>query len=176
METRLTALQGVILCDVNPQDRADIDRILTEHGCKRAEELTLARRYSMACPAYPTCGLAVTEAERVMPTVMDALEAEMAKHGLLSERISVHMTGCPNGCARPYTPDIGLVGKARGKYTVYLGGNVQGTRLAFLFEDMVPVEEVHTRLSPIFGKYKAARTPGESFGDYCHRVGKEGLA
>ncbi len=176
METRLTALQGVILCDVDLKDRADIDRILTEHGCKRAEELTLARRYSIACPAYPTCGLAVTEAERVMPTVMDALEAEMAKHGLLSERISVHMTGCPNGCARPYTPDIGLVGKARGKYTVYLGGNVQGTRLAFLFEDMVPQEEVHIRLSPIFGKYKADRTPGESFGDYCHRVGKEGLA
>lgn len=175
MDTRLTALQGVILCDIDPKDRADIDRILTEHGCKRAEELTLARRYSISCPAYPTCGLAVTESERVMPHVMDALEAEMAKHGLLSERIAIHMTGCPNGCARPYTPDIGLVGKARGKYTLYLGGNAQGTRLAFLYEDMVPQEELPNKLSPIFAKFKVGRTSGESFGDFCHRVGKEGL-
>ncbi len=175
METRLTALQGVILCDIDPKDRADIDSILTEHGCKRAEELTLARRYSISCPAYPTCGLAVTESERVMPDVMDALEAEMAKHGLLSERIAVHMTGCPNGCARPYTPDIGLVGKARGKYTLYLGGNAQGTRLAFLYEDMVAQEELPNKLSPIFAKFKVGRKAGESFGDFCHRVGKEGL-
>ncbi len=176
MDTRLTALQGVILCDVDPKDRGDIDRILTEHGCKRAEELTLARRYSISCPAYPTCGLAVTESERVMPELMDAIEAEMAKHGLLSERIAVHMTGCPNGCARPYTPDIGLVGKARGKYTLYLGGNAQGTRLAFLYDDMVPHEELPTRLSPLFAKFKAGRKSGESFGDFCHRVGKDGLA
>ncbi|MFO1005779.1 MAG: NADPH-dependent assimilatory sulfite reductase hemoprotein subunit [Planctomycetaceae bacterium] len=175
MDTRLTALQGVILCDIDPKDRADIDSILTEHGCKRADELTLARRYSIACPAYPTCGLAVTESERVMPDVMDALEAEMAKHGLLSERIAIHMTGCPNGCARPYTPDIGLVGKARGKYTLYLGGNAQGTRLAFLYEDMVPQEELPNKLSPIFAKFKVGRKTGESFGDFCHRVGKDGL-
>jgi sulfite reductase (ferredoxin) len=175
MDTRLTALQGVILCDIDPKDRADIDSILTAHGCKRAEELTLARRYSISCPAYPTCGLAVTESERVMPDVMDALEAEMAKHGLLSERIAIHMTGCPNGCARPYTPDIGLVGKARGKYTLYLGGNAQGTRLAFLYEDMVAQEELPNKLSPIFAKFKVGRKAGESFGDFCHRVGKEGL-
>lgn len=175
MDTRLTALQGVILCDIDPKDKADINQILKDHGCKNADELTLARRYSIACPAYPTCGLAVTESERVMPDVMDALEAEMAKHGLLSERIAIHMTGCPNGCARPYTPDIGLVGKARGKYTLYLGGNAQGTRLAFLYEDMVPQEELPTKLSPIFAKYKVGRQTGESFGDFCHRVGKDGL-
>lgn len=175
METRLTALQGVILCDIDPKDKADINQVLRDHGCKNADELTLARRYSIACPAYPTCGLAVTESERVMPDVMDALEAEMARHGLLSERISIHMTGCPNGCARPYTPDIGLVGKARGKYTLYLGGNVQGTRLAFLYEDMVPQEELPNKLSPIFAKYKTGRKTGESFGDFCHRVGKDGL-
>ena len=110
-----------------------------------------------------------------MPDVMDALEAEMAKHGLLSERIAIHMTGCPNGCARPYTPDIGLVGKARGKYTLYLGGNAQGTRLAFLYEDMVAQEELPNKLSPIFAKFKVGRKAGESFGDFCHRVGKEGL-
>ncbi len=86
------------------------------------------------------------------------------------------MTGCPNGCARPYTPDVGLVGKARGKYTVYLGGNAQGTRLAFLWQDMVPQEEIASRLSPVLAKYKAERGDGESFGDYCHRVGLEALS
>ncbi|WP_437203945.1 NADPH-dependent assimilatory sulfite reductase hemoprotein subunit [Planctomicrobium sp. SH664] len=173
---RLTALQGVILCDVEPSQKSDIESILRKHGVKLAEELTLARRYSIACPALPTCGLAVTEAERIMPTVMDAIEAEMAKHGLKDERITVHMTGCPNGCARPYTPDIGLVGKARGKYTLYLGGNAQGTRLGYLYQDLVPEAEIASRLAPVFTKYREQRQPAESFGDFCHRVGKEALS
>jgi sulfite reductase (ferredoxin) len=86
------------------------------------------------------------------------------------------MTGCPNGCARPYTPDIGLVGKAAGeKYTLYLGGNTEGTRLAFLYKDMVTKDQIVPTLVPVFIRYKAERRPGESFGDYCHRVGKESL-
>ncbi len=85
------------------------------------------------------------------------------------------MTGCPNGCARPYTPDIGLVGKARNKYSLYLGGNAQGTRLAFLFEDMVPQEALAPKLSPLFARFKGERIGSESFGDFCHRVGPEGL-
>lgn len=125
MNTRLTALQGVILCDIKPQDRADISRMLADHGMAAAEDLTLIRRYSIACPALPTCHLSITESERVMPRVIDDLEVELRRLDLIGERISVHMTGCPNGCARPYTPDIGLVGKSRGKYTVYLGGNAE---------------------------------------------------
>lgn len=175
MDTRLTALQGIILCNVDPKDRQDINKILADHGCKQEHELTLARRYSIACPAYPTCGLAVTESERVMPAVMDEIEAELAKYGLTDERVTVHMTGCPNGCARPYTPDIGLVGKARNKYSLYLGGNAQGTRLAFLFEDMVPQEALAPKLSPLFARFKGERIGSESFGDFCHRVGPEGL-
>ena len=176
METRLTALQGILLCDIDPRERSEIIKILAEHGIKQDHELTLARRYSIACPAYPTCGLAVTESERVMPAVMDQIEAELAKHGLTHDRIAIHMTGCPNGCARPYTPDIGLVGKARAKYTVYLGGNAQGTRLGFLWQDMVPQNEIATRLAPVFGRYKAERKTAESFGDFCHRIGKSELA
>ncbi len=110
-----------------------------------------------------------------MPQVMDSIEAEMQRQGLGDERITVHMTGCPNGCARPYTPDIGLVGKARGKYTLYLGGNPQGTRIGFIFEDMVPLEEIASRLSPLLSKYNSERTDGESFGDFCHRMGQEAL-
>jgi sulfite reductase (ferredoxin) len=175
-DLRLTALQGLILCHVNPADKQNIESILRSHGIKLAEELTLARRYSISCPALPTRGLAVTESERVTPDIMNALEAELTRQGLIAERISVHMTGCPNGCARPYTPDVGLVGKARGKYTVYLGGNVQGTRLGFIFQDMVPQEEISQRLAPVFAQYKAQRQSCEAFGDFCHRVGKEALA
>ncbi len=181
MPTRLTALQSVILCDIAPQDKADIIRLLAEHGIKQDHELTLLRRYSIACPAFPTCGLSITEAERALPGIIDELEVEMAKLGIQHDRISVHMTGCPNGCARPYTPDIGLVGKqagvgwALGKYTIYLGGNAQGTRLAYIFKDAVPQAEVPSTLAKALSFYKANRQNGESFGDFCHRRGQAEL-
>jgi sulfite reductase (ferredoxin) len=175
MTTRLTALQAVVLCDIDPADRNDITAILVEYGIKQEHEITLARRYSIACPALPTCGLSVTESERVMPQVMDQIDAELATLGVPEERVAVHMTGCPNGCARPYTPDVGLVGKAKGKYTMYLGGNARGTRLAFLYKDMVPLDEIGSTLSPLFAHFKSERSDGESFGDFCHRVGQDGL-
>jgi len=173
---RLTALQGVILCNVEPAWKEDIEAILRAHGFKLADELSLARRYSISCPALPTCGLAVTESERVMPQLMDDIEAAMAQCGLAGERITVHMTGCPNGCARPYTPDIGLVGKARGKYSIYLGGSSYGIRLCYLYKDMVLQEEIAKVLLPVLAQYREQRhNPQESFGDFCHRLGKEGL-
>jgi sulfite reductase (ferredoxin) len=173
--TRLTALQAVVLCDIDPADRDDITAMLVEYGIKQDHELTIARRYSIACPALPTCGLSVTESERVMPQVMDQIDAELANHDMPEERVAVHMTGCPNGCARPYTPDVGLVGKAKGKYTMYLGGNAIGTRLAFIYKDMVPLEEIGNTLSPLLAHFKSERTDGESFGDFCHRVGQDAL-
>jgi sulfite reductase (ferredoxin) len=178
MATRLTALQSVILCDIDPKDKSDIIKILVEHGIKQDHELTLVRRYSIACPAFPTCGLSITESERALPGIIDELEVEMAKLGIKNDRISVHMTGCPNGCARPYTPDIGLVGKqagvggALGKYTIYLGGNAQGTRLAYIYKDSVPQAEVVSTLVPALRLFKANRQNGESFGDFCHRKGQ----
>jgi sulfite reductase (ferredoxin) len=176
MDCRNTPLQGFIFCDIEPADRADIARTLVDHGVPLAEDLTLTRRYAISCPAYPTCGLAVTESERVMPTVLGNIEAELARQGLSGERITIHMTGCPNGCARPYTPDIGLVGKAREKYTLYLGGNALGSRLGFIYADMVPLDEIHQRLAPLFAQFKSQRQAGESFGDFCWRWGKERLA
>ena len=178
MQTRLTALQSVILCDIQPQNRPDIVRLLAEHGIQQDHELTLLRRYSIACPAFPTCGLSLTESERALPVIIDELDIEMAKLGIQHDRISVHMTGCPNGCARPYTPDIGLVGKqvgvggAPGKYTIYLGGNSQGTRLAYIFKDSVPQPEIASTLATALQYYRGNRHPGESFGDFCHRVGQ----
>ncbi|MCR9200459.1 MAG: NADPH-dependent assimilatory sulfite reductase hemoprotein subunit [Planctomycetaceae bacterium] len=175
MDTRLTALQSVILCDIDPANKDEIDGLLAEHGMKSAEELSLLRRYSIACPAFPTCGLSITESERALPGIIDQLEVEAARYGLESQKIAVHMTGCPNGCARPYTPDIGLVGKAVGKYTVFLGGNPEGTRLCYIYKDLVPGEEIASTLSPVLGVYKAEREEGESFGDFCHRIGLEDL-
>ncbi|QDT48786.1 Sulfite reductase [ferredoxin] [Symmachiella dynata] len=177
METRLTAMQSVLLCDIEAKDRDDITAILVAHGITAAEEMTPFRRLAIACPAWPTCGLAITESERALPSLIEEFEAELARQDLTDERISLHMTGCPNGCARPYTPDIGLVGKAAGeKYTLYLGGNAEGTRLAFIYEDMVPSTEIVPKLSPLFTLFKEQRNAGESFGDFCDRLGQEELA
>ena len=171
MPTRLTALQSVILCDLDPKDKAEINRIMAEHGIKGADELSLLRRYAIACPAFPTCGLSITEAERALPGIIDNLELTIAKLGMQSDKIAVHMTGCPNGCARPYTPDIGLVGKSVGKYTMFLGGNPEGTRLGFIYKDSVPAEEIVPTLTPLLTAFKAERHGSESFGDFCARKG-----
>ncbi len=175
MPLRLTPLQALILCDVEPAARSEIDRMLVDHGIPQDHELTLVRRYAMACPAIPTCGLAITESERVLPGLIDQLESELARIGLAEERISVHMTGCPNACARPYTPDIGLVGKTLGKYTIFLGGNVQGTRLAFIYKDLITLEGIIPALVPVLEYYKSERNVGETFGDFCFRKGVEEL-
>lgn len=172
---RLTAMQGLILCDIDPGDKEAINQLMTDHGISQADELTLVRRFSMACPALPTCGLSVTESERVLPQVIDALEVELDRHDLKNERLAVHMTGCPNGCARPYSPDIGLVGKSRGKYTLYLGGNTLGTRIGFIYQDQVPLEEIGTVVSPLLGYFRSERDGSESFGDFCARKGLEDL-
>ena len=103
----------------------------------------------MACPALPTCGLAVAESERVMPSIIDQLEVELEKLGLQDEVFTTRMTGCPNGCARPYNSDIGLVGKTKDKYTIFLGGRVLGDRLNFIYKDLVPTDEVVPTLVPV---------------------------
>ncbi|MEN9556167.1 MAG: Sulfite reductase, partial [Planctomycetota bacterium] len=175
METRLTALQSVLLCDIDPRDRAEIEQIMVDHGIKTAEELSLIRRYSIACPAFPTCGLSITESERALPGIIDQLDVEVARLGLQSAKIAVHMTGCPNGCARPYTPDIGLVGKAVGKYTMFVGGNPEGTRLGFIYRDMVELDNIVPALVPLLQAYKAQRQGAESFGDFCARKGLDAL-
>lgn len=175
MEVRLTPLQSLILCDIDPADRDEIERMMAEYGILRADQLSLLRRYAIACPAFPTCGLSITESERALPGVIDQLEVEVAKLGLQTSKLAVHMTGCPNGCARPYTPDVGLVGKAVGKYTVFVGGNPEGTRLAFIYRDMVPLEEIVPALVPLLQRYRVEREGSESFGDFCARRGPEAI-
>ncbi|MEE3365690.1 MAG: NADPH-dependent assimilatory sulfite reductase hemoprotein subunit [Planctomycetota bacterium] len=175
MPTRMTAQQNILLCDIESSQRDEIDRILADHGVVPAEDRSGIRRLSMACPALPTCGLSITESERVMPGILDQLESELSRQGLAEEQITIHMTGCPNGCARPYSPDIGLVGKTMGKYTLFLGGNSLGSRLAYNFRDLVPLEEIVPTLSPVLACFREERLNGEAFGDFCDRKGRDEL-
>jgi sulfite reductase (ferredoxin) len=168
---RLTAHQSLLLTGLQEQDRSRLAAILRDHGVPLTEEISTVRRWSMACVAWPTCGLAITESERALPGIIDLMESEIARLGLAQEAFTVRMTGCPNGCARPYNSDIGLVGKARGRYTLFLGGSRLGYRLNFLYQDLVPAEEVVARLVPLFAYFAQDRTAGESFGDFCHRKG-----
>jgi sulfite reductase (ferredoxin) len=111
----------------------------------------------------------------VLPSILDELEIELKKLGLENEAFTTRMTGCPNGCARPYNSDIGLVGKTKDKYTIFLGGRLFGDRLNFIYKDLVPTSEVVPTLMPVFRYFKEARQNGESFGDFCHRVGQDKL-
>lgn len=172
---RLTPHQGIIFCELEESERPQLEVILREHGVPLSEEISLARRWSMACPALPTCGLAVTESERALPGIIDQLEQELESLGLGDAVFTTRMTGCPNACARPYNSDIGLVGKTKGKYTVFLGGRRQGDRLNFIYKDLVPHDEVVPTLTRVFSFYREARHEGESFGDFCHRQGAEQL-
>ncbi len=171
----LTAHQSLIFGGIAENQRTRLESLLVDHGVKLLNQISEVRRWSMACVAWPTCGLSITEAERSLPGMIDEMEAELARLGLEKEQFTVRITGCPNGCARPYNPDIGLVGKARGKYTVFVGGRLLGDRLGFVFKDLVPEEEVTATLQPLFVYFKEARQPGETFGDFCHRKGLEDL-
>jgi sulfite reductase (ferredoxin) len=170
-DVRLTAQQDVMLCGISSDDRAAVDSMLGEYGIPRPESLSMARRWSMSCPAIPTCPLAITESERALPGVVDQLEKVLAELGLGGEPISVRMTGCPNGCARPYQSEVGIVGRGGTKYTLYVGGDSYGRRLNAEVQDGVPVEQLVPRLAKVFAAFKAERQNGELFGDYCARVG-----
>lgn len=172
---RLTAHQSILFTDLKPEDRAGLEQVLRRHGVRLSEEISLARRWSMACVALPTCPLAVTESERVLPGLMDRIDAELARLGLAEERLTIRMTGCPNGCARPYNADVGLVGKTKDKYTIYLGGRLLGDRLAFIYQEIVPLDGVVAALVPVFACFKLERQDGETLGDFCHRKGAEAL-
>ena len=175
LPVRLTAQQNILLVDIRPEDRADIEALLAEHNIRAVEELTGVRRYGLACPALPTCGLALTEAERALPNVLDQIEVLLAEIGIPAEPIMIRMTGCPNGCARPYVAELAYVGRSLNKYTIFIGGNPNGTRLAAEFLDLVPASELASVMRPIFTYFRDARTSGESFGDFCYRVGLDEL-
>jgi sulfite reductase (NADPH) hemoprotein beta-component len=169
-EVRLTPSQNLILANVSPADREPITRLLAGHGISVENQTTPIRRASMACPALPTCGLALAESERVMPDLLTRLEHLLREVGLPDAEVIVRMTGCPNGCARPYMAEIGFVGKAPNKYQIYLGGNPSSTRLNRLFKDNVKNEDIVSELRPVLARYARERVGSERFGDWVERV------
>jgi sulfite reductase (ferredoxin) len=172
---RITPMQDVLLCDLDASVRGEVERTLAEFGIRRPEQISTVQRYSLACPALPTCGLALSESERVMPSIIEQLEAELKRLGLEDEKLSVRMTGCPNGCARPYQSDIGIVGRSGDKYTLFVGGGLLGNRLNFMLKDLVPLADIVLTLVPLLESFKEDRQAEEGFGDYCHRLGAERL-
>ncbi len=172
---RITPMQDILLCDLDASARTEVERTLAEFGIRRPDQISTVQKYSLACPALPTCGLALSESERVMPGLIDQLEAELKRLGLEDEKLTVRMTGCPNGCARPYQSDIGIVGRSGDKYTVFVGGGILGNRLNFMLKDLVPLAEIVPTLLPILKRFKQERRPEEGFGDYCYRLGAEQL-
>jgi sulfite reductase (NADPH) hemoprotein beta-component len=170
LQLRLTPSQNILLVDIKPGDRDAITGVLAEHGVPVENQASVIRRASIACPALPTCGLALAESERAMPDVLTRLEKLLAEVGLQDEEITIRMTGCPNGCARPFTAELAFVGRAPGKYQVYVGGNVAGTRLAWIYKESVKTEEITNELRPLFAQFAAGRLAGERFGDFCQRL------
>ena len=168
-EFRLTANQNVMVADVAPEARAEIEAIVAEYGLTASA--SALRRNSMACVALPTCGLALAESERYLPGLVAILEDRLASHGLADDEITIRMTGCPNGCARPYIAEIGLVGKGPGRYNLYLGAAFDGSRLSKLFLDDADEAAIVSALDPLFAAYGSERTDGERFGDFVIRAG-----
>ena len=170
IEFHLSPNQNVILANVSDADQGAINTLLAEHGVKTENQASVLHAAALACPALPTCGLALAESERMLPGLIDRIESLCAEVGLAGEEIIIRSTGCPNGCARPYTAEIAFVGKAPGRYQVWLGGDTAGTRLNRLWKDMVKDPEIENELRPLLARFANGRNAGERFGDWCNRV------
>ncbi|WP_438480537.1 NADPH-dependent assimilatory sulfite reductase hemoprotein subunit [Oleiharenicola lentus] len=170
VEFRLSANQNVILANIPESDRAAISQLLASHGVKVDNQASILLAASMACPSMPTCGLGLAESERWLPGMISRLEKLGGELGLGGEEIIVRSTGCPNGCARPYMAEIAFVGKAPGRYQLWLGGNASGTRLNKVYRDTVKDADIENELRPVLLRWKNERATGERFGDFCTRV------
>jgi len=170
LEFRLSPNQNVILANVAEADKSGITALLASHGVKVDNQASVLQAAAMACPSLPTCGLGLAESERYLPGLLDRLEKLCGEVGLPGEEIIIRSTGCPNGCARPYMAEIAFVGKAPGRYQVWLGGNTAGTRLNRVWKDVLKDTDIETELRPVLARFAQERTTGERFGDWCDRV------
>jgi sulfite reductase (NADPH) hemoprotein beta-component len=168
---RLTANQNVIIANVAPEDKASIDALVEQHGLDAYRKASGMRRSQIACVALPTCGLALAESERYLPSLVSDLEVILEEAGLQNDEIVIRSTGCPNGCGRPYLGEIGLVGKVPGKYNLYLGAGFDGERLNKLYRTSITHEQIIDELKPILLSYAKEREAGERFGDFTIRKG-----
>ncbi len=168
-DLRFTTNQNLIVGRVEGKDKAAIETLVNQYGLDAGETLPAFRRDAMACVALPTCGLAMAEAERYLPDFLDKLNGLLEHHGLPDEPVNVRMTGCPNGCARPYVAEIALIGKAPGRYNLMLGGSRLGDRLNTLYEENLDEGRILEILDGLLGRFAADRQDGESFGDWLRR-------
>ena len=166
---RLTPNQNLIIAGVAPEDRPQIEALLAEHGLDESNTGSALRLNSIACVAFPTCPLAMAEAERYLPDLVTRIEAILAENGLSDEPITIRMSGCPNGCSRPYVAEIAFTGRAPGKYNLWLGGGFHGERLAYLAAENIGEERILEILSGKLSAYAKERGPGERFGDFVTR-------
>jgi sulfite reductase (NADPH) hemoprotein beta-component len=168
---RLTANQNLIIGNVSSQKKKKIEELIKEYGLTDGGQHSALRRNSMACVAFPTCGMAMAESERYLPTLLDKIEPMLDEAGLREEEIVIRMTGCPNGCARPMLAEIAFIGKAPGRYNLYLGGGFSGNRLNKLYKENIGEAEILDSLKPIVHQYAKERHEGEHFGDFVIRAG-----
>lgn len=172
---RLTANHDILLTDLLPEQRPLVEALLATYGVDVSEPLSNIQVYSMACVALPTCGLAVAESERALPALVDEIEQAAARLGLADERISIRMTGCPNGCARPYVADIAFVGRSMDQYLLLVGGQSNGTRLNTAYKDLVHGGDLVAEVTALFDHFRSERAGDETFGDFCQRLGVDAL-
>jgi sulfite reductase (NADPH) hemoprotein beta-component len=168
---RLTPNQNLIISNVSADDREQITELLREFGIENSQQASPLRLHSMACVAFPTCALAMAESERYLPSLIDRIDERLEAHGLRDEAMTIRMTGCPNGCARPYIAEIGLVGKGPGQYNLYLGAGFAGDRLNKLYRENIDEKEILAALDPLFARFAGERNNGEHFGDFAVRIG-----
>lgn len=170
-EFRLSANQNLVISNVTPAQRPVIEQLVQQYGLEDGKKRSALRLNALACVALPTCALSLAEAERFMPKLITELESSLEEVGLNHDAITVRMTGCPNGCARPFISEIGFVGRGPDRYNVYLGGGHAGQRLSKLYKADVPSPEIKPLLAPIFARYAKEREQGEKFGDFVIRAG-----
>jgi sulfite reductase (NADPH) hemoprotein beta-component len=166
---RLTPNQNLIIAGVAAEDRPQIEALLAEHGLDESNSGSALRLNSIACVAFPTCPLAMAEAERYLPDLVTKIETIVADYGLSEEPITIRMSGCPNGCSRPYVAEIAFTGRAPGKYNLWLGGGFYGERLAYLAAENIGEERILEILSEKLSAYARDRRAGERFGDFVTR-------
>lgn len=171
-DIRLTPNQNLILSGIATSDKSQITNLLASYGIENDAHATPLRLHSMACVGLPTCGLAMAESERYLPSLIDKIDGLLERFGLQGDAITTRMTGCANGCARPYLAEIGLVGKGPGTYSLFLGAGFAGDRLGSKYLDNADENEILDALGRLFECYAAERTPDERFGDYLLRSGK----
>lgn len=172
----MSPTQSILIKDIDPKDKSDIDQIMLQHGLKPLEQVDPLNRLAMACPALPLCGLAQTEAERIMPSYLERIRAVMNSMNLDAEEILIRMTGCPNGCARPYMAELAFVGDGPKSYQVWVGGSPVLTHTAYPLLAKMNVDDLEKTLEPILAMFIQQRKDAyEAFGDFCYRVGGESI-